>query len=306
MTLTRSRTLLAQIWFNRGLVAEGRGNAEERRLRFAVAAQHGSRAAVEKLGSESRCAATWRIQPEDTPPIARGWEELASKRLLANCPLQELEKTRKLTGRERACGPCGATDGDLGELCTQEPPWRVESGMLHSHVHFFFVLPLPGNAFYYENTADDLPPPQHSIAGDLLILTGLRSQYAGLTSSGSDTLKGRFRQGGDIEVMGPGGWSDEMDWMGTPLRDGGAICRPDLASEVELAVATGAQSNGQPMFPHAPVPVITTWVSIRERRVLFELSAYAAGISATVREGTAAVRGGGCNADLPLGSPPTR
>ncbi len=54
------------------------------------------------------------------------------------------------------------------------------------------------------------------------------------------------------------------------------------------------------MIPEPPGPALTTWISIAQRRAVFELSAYAAGVTVKLRGGTAEIRGGGCIVDVPL------
>ena len=63
---------------------------------------------------------------------------------------------------------------------------------------------------------------------------------------------------------------------------------------------------GTPVIPEHPGPALTTWISIARRRAVFELSAYAAGVTAQLRWGTAEIRGGGCTANVPLGPPAPR
>jgi hypothetical protein len=137
--------------------------------------------------------------------------------------------------------------------------------------------------------------------GDLLVLENTAPPDGSITLGVGRELAGRFRKGGDVSVQAAGGWSDEMEWTGEWQLDGGTGCLPDLTSEVELPVDVGPQ-GGYPLFPPLPVPVTTTWNSLRERRVLFELSAYVGGISATVKDGVAKVRGAGCEVDVPLTS----
>jgi hypothetical protein len=80
LTLTRKRPLMAQIWYNLGLVGKAMGNPSEQRLAFAIAHHHGSKAALSELGDASPCAATWRVRPAGKIPVAFGWEELGEQR----------------------------------------------------------------------------------------------------------------------------------------------------------------------------------------------------------------------------------
>jgi len=287
------------------LAATALGDDEGARIALVLAERHGSKAATGRLGTDSRCVATWSVAPEGEVPIARGWTELAAARFLVNCSLPSLDPTAQPSARERSCRGCGYGDSDEGDQCTGEPPWAVASGYMHFHFHTFFVAPLPGGAFFYQNAIAAPAPPAYRIEGDWLVIDGGYAE-AGVGifhSGGSDLLYGRFR-GDDEFVRWGGGWSGEMEYDGTSIADAGAGCQPDLRGEVDLPSANAAQMAGTPMIPDHPGPRRTTWISIAERRAVFELAAHAAGVNARLTDGRAEIRGGGCQADVPL--TPTR
>lgn len=301
LTLTKERRLSAECWYNVALAEAALGDEEATRLAYVLAERHGSKAATVKLGTASRCVATWRVNPPGDVPIARGWEELAAARFLVNCELPSLDPAAHPSARTRACRGCGYGNSDEEDQCTGEAPWAVASGYMHFHFHTFFVVPLPGDAFFYQNTSDAPGPPKVRVDGDWLVVSdgyaegGVGRFFAG----GSDLLYGRFR-GEDAFVRSGGGWSDQMENDGTWSPDSGTGCQPDLAGEVELPEAVAAQMCGTPMIPEHPGPALTTWISISQRRAVFELSAYAAGVTVKLRGGTAEIRGGGCTADVPI------
>ncbi|GEM_PF-6726132 len=301
LALTRDPRLRAEAWYNVAQAAKALGDDEGARIALVLAERHGSKAATARLGTDSRCVATWRVAPEGEVPIARGWTELAAARLLVNCSLPLLDPAAPPSARERSCHGCGYGDRDEGDQCTGDPPWAIASGNMHFHTHTFFVAPLPGGAFYYQNAVDAPTPPAYRIEGDWLVIenghaeAGVSLSFAG----GNDLVYGRFR-GDDEFVDSDGEWSGAMEDDGTSIADAGATCRPDLRGEVELPSANAAQMAGTPMIPDHPGPRRLTWISIAQRRAVFELAAHAADVSARLTGGRAEIRGGGCQADVPL------
>jgi hypothetical protein len=301
IALTKDRALLAQIWFNQGTALAK--DADASRIAFVIAEGLGSKAATAKLGSASRCTAVFSTAKDGDAPIAKGWDELAHERAIVNCTTPALEAA-DATARTLACRGCGYGSKDEGDACDDDKgPWIVPSGYMHFHTHTFFIAPLGGGSFFYENEIDAPGAPAYRVENGLLALEG--SYATGDTllfhSGGSDLVYGKFATNGDDPfVTTGGGWSDEMDFEGTWKTDSGTGCAPDMHAEVELGSANAAQMAGTPMIPSRTGPRITTWFDIATRKSVFTLTVYEGPVTATIDRRVAHVHGGACDRDVPL------
>ncbi|WP_394830370.1 hypothetical protein LVJ94_28065 [Pendulispora rubella] len=148
-TRTKKPALLSAIWFNDAEGYAREGKTELARVHYAVAANLGNQAAATKLGSQSRCTATWTT---GIPSLGghKGWVEVLQAMPATMCGEKREPKTTEKEARKEACRPCGSGAGaslEDGDNCAGAGPWHISNGYMHCSVFSAEIYPLGGNRF---------------------------------------------------------------------------------------------------------------------------------------------------------------
>jgi tetratricopeptide (TPR) repeat protein len=259
----------SQIWFNLGLAHQQKNEPEEARAAFARAlAFEDTSASRAKLGSQSRCTTAIRKAPDlpenPTAVVVRGWKGVHSQLNLEGPASTETE------AKATVCSTVSqAYRGDESAyLCDQPPPWELSccSGLGRFMVRHMTVVPRSKNRFF---TID------HGSRG------GWPKQCQGAPIP-ENTIFGSALM---VKEDGP---SVEIN----PDVDINTIITPDNPAP-DLPCRTG------------PTETTVTFYQLDTGRPLLQLlSAGPNSPSISVAEGgtTVTLRGGSCDATLPLSS----
>ena len=321
--LTHDRALLAQVWFNEALFRERRGDAEGARLALVIAEANGSSAATRRLGTASRCAATWATTgpsatgaapSRDAIVLACSWREILAVPTLCRSDgapgaLSEAEAKRAVCVGCVWAGDEGNVPGTV-DLCQGPGPWTIPEGYFQYRGDFQFVQPLPDGRFYVAPSwgLDD-PDERLERSGDAF----------GLKGSGHDYGMGeeiRLSEPGEPRITYEDVWSDDPRGGAA---DGAAACKPavDGADGFEMAFCAG--ECNRPVFPSFGPRELRYYAlggcgpddAGREspghaRRpphagaLRLTLSVWTGDVKATIRGSVATISGGGCDATVPL------
>jgi hypothetical protein len=170
---------------------------------------------------------------------------------------------------------------------------------MHFHHHTFAVFPIGKDLYWYENTADMAYPPKVRTAGGYVVSGDIIERVDLFPQGGSDLVDGNFYGRDSVFVTAFDAWSDEIDSMGTPAREGAPICKPSLRSEVELGSINAAQMGGTPAMPGVGREA-TLIYSLATKRAVFAMAAYADGISVSVEPGRVNIKGQGCDTSVEI------
>jgi hypothetical protein len=288
-SLTRDKTLLAQIWFNTALAEERHGAPEAARIALVLAEANGSTAAAQKLGAASRCAATWTTAPKSRADLTfvRTWREA----LAASGPRCSVDPppTTEADARRAVCTGClDMLTPTTPDACTGPGPWTIDLGAWQAHTFGVMVQPLPGGRMFVDPFIDEQGGVRLTPAGDAL-MRETPAYDEGLTTGMS------LSEPGNPYVTNQDHWSDDAPAEGA---GGGTFCPPLLKGEIE---PPRARCN-QCFWPELPLdqPRQLHYYAPATGRELLRIHVWNGDVKATVRGATATITGGGCQATVAL------
>jgi hypothetical protein len=288
-SLTKDRTLLAQIWFNEGLAEERFGDVDAARRAFVLAEVHGSTAVEKKLAGASRCAATWTTDPErrDDLTFVRSWRE-ALAAAGPRCTDEAPPKTEAEAKRTLCAGCTNMATPGTKDDCVGPGPWMIDLGYFQAHGFGALVQPLAGGRFFVESFIDEGGGARLASSGDAL--TRETPAYADGLSTGMS-----LSEPGAPSVTNADYWSDDAPGEDS---DGGTSCPPLLKGEVEPPRARCMQC----FWPELPLsqPRQIHYYAPSTGRELLRLRVWNGDVKATIRGATATIAGGGCQATITL------
>ena len=286
--LTHDRTLLAQIWFNEALFREKTGDAEASRAALVAAEANGSKAAAQRLGTASRCGATWKV-PEKAEALAilGSWSEVLSA-LGLRCLADDSSVATEAAAKSVACAGCIDASQPGAGSCTGPGPWTVPTGATSTTASGRAMLlqvsrtvqPLPGGRFCI-----DCGRVVRESGESLVSETLAPLDWVTLPEEGAPVLRD------------DGAWSD--DAPPDSGDDGGLHCRPDVQG-AGFGSCGGMGCGGiDKSFPPAAPTELRYYTRAGKPRLV--LTVYSGDVKATLHGDTAKVNGGGCDATVALG-----
>jgi hypothetical protein len=226
-SLTKTRALLATIWFNEGELAARAGDASTARLRYALAASFGSAAGASKIAGQSQCRATWTTSVA-AMPIVRGWTGVLAAMPQATCAEHRTPQTTEAAAHREACRGCRGFSDPLDDAgCSGPGPWTIPNGYMMCHGFDVVVDPIGGNRF--------------------LVLDSNEPEYA--TTASGFVRHASSSAGFSVE---PTPWEV---MSGSKDADG---CTVDVSAEVELDMPQHCQA-GEAYPPIAGPDEVTYW-----------------------------------------------
>jgi len=176
------KALAAQIWFNRGLVAEKQtAHREIARACFAVSDQLNSTAATRaKLKDQSKCPiamermSSTSTSKDDALTIVLGWKgvhaALMDRIMGGEEGIKERARPKPATEEEakhRSCVSYALSEKLEGNPCQSAPSWQIQTGHMMYRDFITEVIPLDGGRFaLVEIVRGGGGPPSGTIHGD--------------------------------------------------------------------------------------------------------------------------------------------
>jgi hypothetical protein len=205
-SLTKSRAVLAAVWFNEAELLAKRGDKPGARLRYAISARYGNPAADARLAGESTCALS--ITADSTPPIpfVHGWLGVLGAVGDPLCSDRFAHATTEAAARKEACKKCeGPMDKLVPAGCDGDGPWTLPHGVVHFHRAFTTIQSMGAGRFVVWSWMDDDKPPLFERDGDRFksttVAPGTLNDFAiQRTEVSAEVMAYRVDQGCPVDV----------------------------------------------------------------------------------------------------------
>lgn len=145
-SLTREPKLLAQLFFEEGLVQERQGDNANAKIAFGRAEAHGATEAKTKVG----CTAVVDRRPNDLD-LASTWKDVLSRMFGPGCELPPAEDDA--TAKAFACGGCTQGAWKKG-TCEGEGPWTIAMGERDCVASTATITPLSKGRFWIASSGN--------------------------------------------------------------------------------------------------------------------------------------------------------
>jgi hypothetical protein len=277
-SLTSSRELELEALLESARLLTQMKKPAEARLAYAIAAELGSKVALDELGGRSRCTATWSTRDVPAASIVKGWLGALAKRQLVGCEEPE-EPNTEAEAKKQLCRSClagGTWHSD--NPCQGAGPYRIGMGYLHCSTFTTLLQPLGGGRFYMDSTNGE---PLRAEGNGYVVDLGSEPEFA--------WNQGGFQTGED-------GIFNGVRWAKNTVDVDPPKCPIDSSAEVDLAHSSGCQSGPGVALKR---PHTRRWFD-KDGKALLEVAEHAGAVKVTLAGKTAKLEGAGCSETVAL------